>query len=572
MNVLGVSALYHDAAAALVVDGEVVAAAQEERFTRVKNDASLPEHAMEFCLDAGGVPPDGIDVVAYYEKPLTSFVRVLKTYTAIGPKGLRTFPRAMGEASRNKLWVAYEIERALRDLGYRRPGETVFAEHHTSHAAAAFYPSPFESACVLTFDGVGEWATSSIGVGRGRRIDLLAEMRFPHSIGLLYSAFTYSAGLKVNSGEYKLMGLAPFGTPRYRDRILDRVVDLRDDGSFTLDLSYFDFLAGRRMTNQRFDLLFDGPPRHPDRPITRRECDLARSIQDVIEEIVLRMAHHGHELTGERQAVLGGGVALNCVANGRLLREGPFDDIWVQPAAGDAGSALGCALWAWHEVRQQERPDRSGKDAMRGSLLGPEPCAGDVTELLEAEGRPFECLDDPAVRAAKVAELLASGAVVGVCSGPMEFGPRALGNRSILADARDGTMQRRLNVKIKNRESFPTVRASGPRGACVRLVRARPPVAVHVHRGACAGRGLGTRRRARPRGGRGPTPSGRGRRSRRPTGRRPLAGPGGHPREWFRADPDRGSRAVPRAGAHLACLPRADRLPGAGEHLVQRAW
>jgi carbamoyltransferase len=454
VNVLGVSALYHDAAAALVVDGEVVAAAQEERFTRVKNDASLPVHAMEYCLDAGGVPPDGIDVVAYYEKPLTSFVRVLKTFTAIGPKGFRTFPRAMDEALRNKLWVAYEIERALRDLGYRRPGETVFAEHHTSHAAAAFYPSPFESACVLTFDGVGEWATSSIGVGRGRRIDLLAEMRFPHSIGLLYSAFTYSAGFKVNSGEYKLMGLAPFGSPRYRDRILDRVVDLRDDGSFTLDLSYFDFLAGRRMTNQRFDLLFDGPPRHPDRPITRRECDLARSIQDVIEEIVLRMAHHGHELTGERQAVLGGGVALNCVANGRLLREGPFDDIWVQPAAGDAGSALGCALWAWHEVRQQERPDRSGKDAMRGSLLGPEPCAGDVAELLEAEGRPFERLDDPAVRAAKVAELLASGAVVGVCSGPMEFGPRALGNRSILADARDDTMQRRLNVKIKNRESF----------------------------------------------------------------------------------------------------------------------
>ena len=448
------SALYHDAAAALVVDGEVVAAAQEERFTRLKNDPAIPIRAIEHCLAAGEVPSDGIDVVAYYEKPLTSFVRVLKTFTAIGPKGFRTFPKAMDEALRNKLWAAYEIDRALKTLGYARPGTTVYSEHHVSHAAAAFYPSPFDSACILTFDGVGEWATSSIGIGRGRRLDLLAEMRFPHSIGLLYSAFTYAAGFKVNSGEYKLMGLAPFGEPTYRDRILEKLIDLRDDGSFTVDLAYFDYQAGRRMTNERFDALFDGPPRTPEAPITRRECDLARSIQEVIEEIVLRMARHAHELTGERRAVLGGGVALNCVANGRLLREGPFDEIWVQPAAGDAGSALGAALWAWHEVQQEPRPSPEGRDAMSGACLGPLPSETPVADALEAAGRPHDVLADPGERAERVASLLESGAVVGVCTGRMEFGPRALGNRSILADPRSDTMQRRLNLKIKNRESF----------------------------------------------------------------------------------------------------------------------
>ncbi|MCB0963625.1 MAG: carbamoyltransferase [Acidimicrobiales bacterium] len=454
MRILGVSALYHDAAAALVVDGEIVAAAQEERFTRLKNDPALPVEAIGSCLAQGDVPPDGIDLVAYYEKPLTSFVRVLKTFTAVGPRGFRTFPRAMDEALRNKLWASYEIDKALRSLGYERPGKTVYAEHHVSHAAAAFYPSPFDSACILTFDGVGEWATSSIGVGRGRRIDLQAEMRFPHSIGLLYSAFTYAAGFKVNSGEYKLMGLAPFGEPTYRDRILEELIDLRDDGSFTVDLDYFDYLAGRRMTNERFDALLDGPPREPEAPITRRDCDLARSIQDVIEEIVLRMARHGHELTGETRAVLGGGVALNCVANGRLLREGPFDDIWVQPAAGDAGSALGAALWAWHEVQEEPRPSPEGRDAMAGGFLGPPPSAEPVAPALTAAGRPFERLADPEARAARVAGLLAEGAVVGVCTGRMEFGPRALGHRSILADARSEDMQRRLNLKIKNRESF----------------------------------------------------------------------------------------------------------------------
>jgi len=452
MYVLGVSALYHDAAAALLCDGEIIAAAQEERFTRRKNDPSLPVNAIEYCLREGGVPADGIEMVAYYEKPLSSFVRVLKTFTAIGPKGFRTFPRAMDEALRNKLWVSYELDRALGRLGYDRPGQTVFAEHHVSHAAAAYYPSPFDSACILTFDGVGEWATSSIGVGRGRRVDLLQEMRFPDSLGLLYAAFTYAAGFRVNSGEYKLMGLAPYGRPTYRDVILDRLVDLREDGSFTVDQAYFDYLAGERMTSPRFDLLFDGPTRQPDAPITRRECDLARSVQDVTEEIVLRMARHAHELTGERRAVIGGGVGLNCVANGRLLREGPFEDLWVQPAAGDAGSAVGCALWAWHEVAESARPSPDGRDTMHGALLGPGP--GKVADALDAEARPHEHIGDPDVLAQRVAQLLADGAVVGVCRGRMEFGPRALGNRSILADPRSPDMQRRLNLKIKHRESF----------------------------------------------------------------------------------------------------------------------
>ncbi len=451
---LGVSALYHDAAAALLRDGEIVAAAQEERFTRRKNEPALPVAAIDYCLQQGDVPPDGVDVLAYYEKPLTSFVRVLKTFTAIGPKGIRTFPRAMEEGARRKIWIGYSLDRALQRLGYAPPSRTVFAEHHMSHAAAAFHPSPFDTAAVLTFDGVGEWATTSIGVGRAERIDLLQEMRFPASVGLLYSAFTYAAGFGVNSGEYKLMGLAPFGDPVYVDRILDDVVDLRADGSFTMDLRYFDYLAGERMTSRRFDALFDGPPRTREGPITRRECDLAASIQQVLEEILLRIAHHAHELTGEDRAVLGGGVALNCVANSRLLRDGPFEEIWVQPAAGDAGSALGCALWAWHDVLGGERSPRRGDDSMHSALLGPTPFDGDLVEHLVAAGRPHHHIPDTAARAERVAGLLAGGAVVGVCTGRMEFGPRALGNRSILADSRPATMQAQLNLRIKDRESF----------------------------------------------------------------------------------------------------------------------
>ena len=452
--VLGVSGLYHDAAAALLCDGQLVAAAQEERFTRIKNDPTLPVHAIEYCLQAGNVARDAKITVSYYEKPVSSFVRVLKTFTAVGLKGIRTFPHAMEESLRRKLWVSYGIDRALKQLGFATARQTLFAEHHVSHAAAAFYPSPFDSAAVLTFDGVGEWATSSIGLGSGSKIDLLQEMRFPSSLGLLYSAFTSACGFGVNSGEYKLMGLAPFGEPRYLQRILDQVIDLREDGSFTVNLEYFDYLAGRRMTSKKFDQLFDGPPRQPEAPITRRECDLARSIQAALEEVVLRVARHAHTLTGSNHAVLGGGVALNCVANGRLLREGPFEQIWVQPAAGDAGSAVGCALWAWHEVCGGEREDPAGKDTMMGSLLGPLPASSSPSETFAAVGRPCEQLTDSVELATRVAALLADGAILGLCSGRMEFGPRALGNRSILADARSPEMQRRLNLSIKNRESF----------------------------------------------------------------------------------------------------------------------
>lgn len=454
MNVLGISAHYHDAAVALVRDGVVVAAVQEERLSRVKNDPSFPIQALASCLELGSVAPGDLDAVAFYEKPLNSLSRVLRSFVAAGPRGARSFPEAVDRSLRHKLWISYEIEKGLRALGHGRPPRTLFAEHHVSHAAAAFYPSPYESACVLTFDGVGEWATSSIGVGRGRHLDLLEELRFPHSIGLLYAAFTSAAGFAVNSGEYKLMGLAPFGEPVYRDQILGQLIDLRDDGSFTIDLSYFDFLAGRHMTNDRFHELLGGPPRRPDEPITQRHCDLARSIQDVTEEIVLRVARHAHALTGLSQVVLGGGVALNCVANGRLQREGPFDDVWVQPAAGDAGSAVGCALWAYHEVLEQPRVVDGSTDGMHGSLLGQAIDVAATADELTAAGRPFRHLADHDAWATEVAILLAAGEVVALARGPMEFGPRALGARSILADPRDAGMQARINGAVKDRESF----------------------------------------------------------------------------------------------------------------------
>ncbi|MEZ5322016.1 MAG: carbamoyltransferase N-terminal domain-containing protein [Microthrixaceae bacterium] len=451
--ILGVSAYYHDSAAALVLDGVVVAAAQQERFSRRKHDADFPIDAVRYCLETAGLSGERLDAVAYYEKPLTSLDRVLKSFTAAGPRGFRAFPRAMDEMLRRKLWIAYDIDKALRSLGCPRPEHRLFAEHHVSHAAAAFHPSPFDSACILTLDGVGEWATGSIGVGRGRRIELVKELRFPHSLGLLYSAFTVAAGFRANSGEYKLMGLAPFGEPTYVEAILEHLVELRPDGSFTLDMAYFDFLAGRRMTNRRFDRLFGGPARDPDEPITQRECDLARSIQDVTETIVLAIAAHAHELTGEPRVALAGGVALNCVANGRLLRHGPFDQIWVQPAAGDAGSAIGAALWAYHDVFANDRTPAT-PDGMHGSLLGPRCDPDAVAAELTEQVRPYERLDDPGERARRVAGLLADGKAVAVLHGPMEFGPRALGARSILADPRGADTQRRLNRRIKRRESF----------------------------------------------------------------------------------------------------------------------
>ncbi len=453
MNVLGISAFYHDAAAALVRDGTIVAAAQEERFTRKKHDERFPTHAIAYCLRAGGVERDGIDAVVFYDKPITTFVRLLKTYFRVGARGYPSFRQAMPIWIHEKLWIPYQIERGLNDLGYRAR-DVWFIEHHESHAASAFFPSPFESAAVLTFDGVGEWTTSSIGVGRGNRITLEQQLSYPNSLGLLYSAFTYFCGFRVNSGEYKLMGLAPYGEPRYAQRILDHLIDLREDGSFRMNMRYFGFLGGLTMTNRRFDELFDGPPRQPESDITVREMDLARSIQEVTEEIVLRMARHAATLTGERDACLAGGVALNCVANGRLLREGPFERLWVQPAAGDAGGAIGAALYGWHQICDGTRPSDRSSDGMAGAYLGPEFSDDEIRQYLETNAYPYEPIAEPSTWARHIAELVAAGKVVGLFVGRMEFGPRALGHRSIIGDPRSAAMQSLMNLKIKYRESF----------------------------------------------------------------------------------------------------------------------
>lgn len=453
MKILGISCFYHDAAACLLDDGHIVAAAQEERFSRVKHDSSFPRQAIRYCLAARGIDGEGLDAVAFYEKPLLKFHRLLESYLAVAPRGLRAFVRALPEWMRQKLWIPYLIERELAELGISRPGSLYFPEHHESHAASAFFPSPFEEAAVVTLDGVGEWATTTIGVGEGSRIELLREIRFPHSLGLLYSAFTYFAGFKVNSGEYKLMGLAPYGEPRYAQTILDQLIDLKEDGSFRLDMRYFGYLDSLRMTNGRFARLFGGPPRQPESPITRREMDLARSVQAVIEEAVLRIARHARQLTGKRDLCLAGGVALNCVANGKLLRSGVFDDLWIQPASGDAGGALGAALAVWHGALQRPRRRAANGDGMRGAYLGPEFSQDLIRRYLTERGYPFEELteDDWTDR---VARLILDQKVVGLFRGRMEYGPRALGNRSILADARSPQVQSVLNLKIKFRESF----------------------------------------------------------------------------------------------------------------------
>jgi carbamoyltransferase len=453
VNILGISAFFHDSAAALVQDGELVAAVQEERFSRRKHDSSFPLRSIAYCLRHGGVAPDAVDLVVYYEKPITTFTRLLRTNLRVGPKGFRSFQQAMPQWLRSKLWVSYHVEKGLRDLGYDAPGELVFTEHHESHAASAFFPSPFEQAAILTFDGVGEWATASIGVGRGNRIELDHQLEFPDSIGMLYSAFTFFCGFRVNSGEYKLMGLAPYGEPRYVDRILDELLTLHPDGSFELHQRFFDYLGGRRMTNRRFARLFDGPPRVPESEITRRECDLARSVQVVTEEIVLRMAAHAHEATGQADACLAGGVALNCVANGRLLREGPFDRLWIQPASGDAGGAVGAALYGWYQHQDRPRtPDGTG-DAMAGTYLGPSFGSDEIEDWLQEQGHPYQRVG-PDQWADHVAGLVEAGSVVGLFTGRMEFGPRALGHRSIIGDPRSPDLQSTMNLKVKRRESF----------------------------------------------------------------------------------------------------------------------
>ena len=447
--ILGISAFYHDSAAALVVDGDIVAAAQEERFTRRKHDHAFPVHAIRYCLDEAGIAPEALDYVGFYDKPFLKLERLLETYLSYAPRGFRSFLRFVPLWAKQKLHLPREIARGLP--GYRR--QVVFAEHHESHAASAFFPSPFAEAAILTLDGVGEWATTTYGAGRGNRIELTHEIRFPHSLGLLYSAFTYFTGFKVNSGEYKLMGLAPYGEPKYVDRILDNLIDLKPDGSFRLDMSYFEYCQGLRMTSRRFDALFGGPPRRPETPITEREMDIAASIQVVTEEAMLRAARHVHAETGMRNLCLAGGVALNCVGNGRVLREGPFDNVWIQPAAGDAGGALGVALFIWHQLLDHPREARA-PDAQHGSLLGPRATDDDIRAFLEEAGAVYDEYRDDASLCDTVAALLAREQVVGWFQGRMEFGPRALGSRSILGDARSRDMQSVMNRKIKFRESF----------------------------------------------------------------------------------------------------------------------
>jgi carbamoyltransferase len=448
--ILGISAYYHDSAAALVVDGKIVAAAQEERFTRKKHDAGFPTQALGYCLRAGGLAVEDLDYVAFYDKPLLKFDRLLETYLAYGPVGFRSFSRALPLWLRTKLHLPREM---ARELGHKYKKRFVFPEHHESHAASAFFPSPFDRAAVLTMDGVGEWATASYGLGEGNKLRLRAELRFPHSLGLLYSAFTYFTGFKVNSGEYKLMGLAPYGEPVYADRIRQRLIDLKEDGSFRMDMSYFNYCQGLTMTSRRFDELFDGPPRKPETPITQREMDIAASIQQVTEEIMLRMARHVHRETGAQNLCLAGGVALNCVGNGRLLREGPFENLWIQPAAGDAGGALGVALFVWHQLLGKPR-EPAALDSQQGSLLGPKFAGEEVRKHLDAAGAVYERFADEEALCRRVAELIAGEKVVGWFQGRAEFGPRALGSRSILGDARSPKMQSVMNLKIKFRESF----------------------------------------------------------------------------------------------------------------------
>jgi len=449
VHILGISAFYHDSAAVLVRDGEIVAAAQEERFTRVKHDHRFPISAIVSCLEQAGITPAEVDCVGFYDKPFLKFERLLETYLACGPKGLRSFIQAMPLWMKEKLWLPKII---ADELAFE--GDILFCEHHESHAASAFYPSPFERAAIITVDGVGEWATTSFGRGEGNRIELLGEIRFPHSLGLLYSAFTYHTGFRVNSGEYKVMGLAPYGEPRYVDLILEKLIDLKPDGSFKLDQRYFNYSAGLTMTNRRFSRLFGGRPRRPESPVTQREMDMARSVQVVTEEIMLRMACHVHEKTGLPDLCLAGGVALNCVANGRILRKGPFDRIWIQPAAGDAGGALGVAMHIWHGMMGKPRtvsPD--GRDAMQAARLGPAFEDAAIARFLDANGAVATRHEEDDL-VGRVAGLIDEGYIVGWFQGRMEFGPRALGSRSILGDPRSPKMQSKMNLKIKYRESF----------------------------------------------------------------------------------------------------------------------
>jgi carbamoyltransferase len=453
VNILGISAFYHDSAACLVRDGEIMAAAQEERFTRKKHDAGFPVHAIRYCLKEGGASLSEMDYIVFYDKPMLKFERLLETYVSFAPRGLRSFLMSMPVWMKEKLFLKKSLLKDLNDIEpLRKAPEMLFGEHHESHAASAFYPSPYQKAAVLCMDGVGEWATSSAWMGTDNSLVPLWEIPFPHSLGLLYSAFTYHTGFRVNSGEYKVMGLAPYGEPKYVQKIYDHLIDLKADGTFRLNMDYFDYCTGLAMTNSRFDELFGAPVRQPETKLTQREMDMARSIQDVTEEVMLRLARSLHRETGAEYLCMAGGVALNCVGNGRILREGPFKGIWIQPAAGDAGGALGAALSVWHSHEGRPRVCGAG-DTMKGSYLGPEYSNDEIADALARLGAPsMELSDDEMFD--QVAMQLAAGKVVGWFQGRMEFGPRALGGRSIIGDARNTKMQSVMNLKIKFRESF----------------------------------------------------------------------------------------------------------------------
>jgi len=446
--ILGISAFYHDSAACLVKDGKIISAAQEERFTRKKHDHSFPSQAIEYCLEEAGIERQDLDYVTFYDKPFQKFDRLLTTYLTYAPQGFASFIKAMPLWLKQKLWIKDFIATELKFNG-----KIIFPEHHQSHAASAFFPSPFKDAAFLTVDGVGEWTTSSYGIGQNNKIEIIGELHFPHSLGLLYSTFTYFTGFKVNSGEYKLMGLAPYGNPTYVDIIKDKLIDLKSDGSFKMNMKYFNFASGLTMTNRKFANLFGGPARKPESEITQREMDLACSIQEVSEEILLKMVNHVHKQTQKSNLVLAGGVALNCVGNGRILREGPFENIWIQPAAGDAGGALGAALFTWHQYLEKPREPQSQRDSQQGSYLGPDFSDKEIRTYLDLHNIPSHYKDDDTLFNS-IAQLIADEKVIGWFQGRMEFGPRALGNRSIIGDARSPKMQSTMNLKIKYRESF----------------------------------------------------------------------------------------------------------------------
>ncbi|NQU57046.1 MAG: hypothetical protein HQ513_07410, partial [Rhodospirillales bacterium] len=455
MRILGVSAFYHDSAAALIQDGHIVGAAQEERFSRKKHDSAFPEQAISYCLDEAGITLSDVDFVAFYDKPFLKFERLLETYLSFAPKGFSSFKMAIPIWLKEKLFQKDLLRKQFKkyDADFDWMHKLLFSEHHFSHAASAFFPSPFEDACVLTMDGVGEWATTSVAIGHGNTLEMTKEIHFPHSLGLLYSALTYYIGFKVNSGEYKVMGLAPYGEPKYAQLIFDNLIDIKDDGSFRLDQRYFDYCTGLTMTNRHFDDLFGGPPRQPEELLTQRHMDLAASVQAVTEEVILRITRALAKETGQKNLCLAGGVALNCVANGKVLRDGAFENIWVQPAAGDAGGALGAALAAYHVHKGQPRTLSGARDAMAGSYLGPSFSQQEINKRLDEAGAKFETLDEPAM-IETTAQALADGQAVGWFQGRMEFGPRALGGRSFLGDARSAEMQKLLNLKVKYRESF----------------------------------------------------------------------------------------------------------------------